>query len=180
MLQKIIKTLWKRITKLTPNLQEHNLPDSFREMVLKDNKILSSDEIANSRKIPHDLAVFYNSNAKFFEWLREYRDIITHKDGEFDLIFIDEKGFAISKKNSPFNNIPIWCDNNSLPNDLGSVKSVASHIILSTLNSFDESIEFFKNRIKFPLDVVPNYRMYTRGIYNEHLVNLKNNISNPW
>lgn len=181
LLQKIISNLWDKIKITSPELSKKQLPKRrFAEVCLNGKTILSVESIATKYQIPNELATFYNRNAKFFQWLRDYRDSIAHKDGEFDLIFIDEKGPVILKSNAPFDSMPIWRDTNTLPNNLGSVKSVVSHIILSTLSAFDDTIEFFKTRIIFPADVVPNYRMYTRGVHNNHLINLKNNILNPW
>ena len=179
LLQMVIKFLWRRITRSTQNLQEQILPNSFADMALMDNKPMSVENIVDRRKIPLELAEFYHRNSKFFQWIRDYRDSISHKDGDFDLIFIDKKGFFIQNTTAPFDNMPIWCDTNTLPNNLGAVKSVASYIISSTLAAFDDAIDLFKTRITFPADVVPNHRMYTRGVHNQYLVNLKKNISNP-
>jgi len=180
LLQKIIKNLWRRATRCTPGLQEQNLPDSFGKMCLFDDKPMSIEDIVKRRNVPSELAAFYNSNARFFEWLREYRDIIVHKDGEFNLIFIDEKGLAISNIIAPFDSMPIWSNTNTLPNDLGSLKSVVSYIISSTFDAFEDAIDFFKTKITFPADVVPNHRMYLRGVNNSYIINLKSDISNPW
>ncbi len=180
LLQKIIKALWRRATRCTPGLKEQHLSDSFRQMCLLNNQPMSVEEIISRKNIPRELAIVYNHNAIFFEWLRDYRDCITHGNGEFNLVFIDKKGFAIAKNEAPFNNMLIWSDTNTLPNNLGSLKSVASYIISLTLDAFENALDFFKTTIKFPADVAPNHRMYTRGVHNSYIVSLDSNITNPW
>ena len=181
LLQKTIANLWEKITIQNPkNLKKRTLPPRFSKIALDGNNIRSVPEIEKKYQIPKELAVFYNRNAKFFNWLRDYRVSISHGTGEFDLIFVTEKGLAIHCDRLPFNSMNIWSSTNTIPEKLGSIKSVVSYIISYTLEAFDDAIIFFQSRIKFPADVVPNYRMYTRGINNKHLVNLKDNISNPW
>ncbi len=100
--------------------------------------------------------------------------------GEFKLVLLTEKGPAISCKEDPFKDMPIWTETNKIDNDLGAVFSVISHIIFKTLEAFNDSTDFFKTKIKFPADVVPDYRMYTRGIYGKHLIDLKGKVLHPW
>lgn len=183
LLQKILSELWKRIDLTDKTLKKRNLPERFKEVLLKGNSghtLKNIEEIAKEYQLPKDLAELYHKNGQFFKWLRDFRIKVNHKDGEFELVFITEKGPAISTNQVPFKDMPIWTKDNTLENNLGSVKSAACYIINSTLKTLDDFATWLKNTIKWPSEMVPGYRIYTRGIYNKQLIDLQKTIEKPW
>lgn len=175
LLQKIIQKLWEKT-----NIAKQTLNPSFRKMVMKNESLISAEEIEKKYLIPKELAKIYHEHGPFFKWMREYRNRISHYGNDFNLIFIAEKGLAISIKEKPFSEMKIWTESNTLENNLGSLNSVAYYLIDSTLCAFDNIIHFFQSRSKFPSDLVPGYNMHTRGAHFNKLLNLDKKILFPW
>lgn len=163
LLQEIIQRLWKRFKYIDENKEKKELPQRFAKVVIYDNALIGSEEIANRYNLPPELARFYHRQEHFFEWLKEYRDYIAHSGKSFDLVFIINEGFAVKTKQPPFSSLDIWNENNTIPNDLGSVKSVVAHLILSTLNTLDDFTHTISQIVEFPADIAPDYNIFICG-----------------
>ena len=135
LLQEMAAKMWAKIQLIDPNQEKKEIKKSFAKMIISGETLLDQDEIAAKYKIPSDLAGFYHRQGEFFQWLRQYRNYIAHSGKSFELVFLTEKGFAISIDKIPFSTIDIWSDANTQKNGLGSVRSIAAHIILKTLGS---------------------------------------------
>ena len=179
--QEVIVRLWNRIQLLDESLKKRNLPSSYRRMVLHGDNRMTVDEIVAKHQIPQQIATAYHTTSHFFEWLRQYRDYIAHSGKDFDCVFSVENGFAVSVDAAPFSSMDIWCDANTLPNNLGSLKSAACHVILTTLHSLESIIIAFQSVIQFPPPVVPDYAIYIRGPNTKHLAAMRTGIQEcPW
>ncbi len=179
--QEVIARLWHSTKLHDTSLSKRNLPETYRKMVLHDNRLMSVEEIVEKHRIPEQIATAYHATSQFFKWLRQYRDYITHSGREFDRVFLDENGFAISIDAAPFSDMDIWCDTNTLPNNLGSLKSAACHIILTTINALESIIIAFQSVIEFPPPIVPYYAMFIRSPNIAHLAEMKAGIQDsPW
>jgi hypothetical protein len=179
--QEVILTLWNRIQLLDETLKKRNLPKSYRKMVLHADNRMSIDEIVAKHQIPRQIAEAYHSTSPFFEWLRQYRDYIAHSGKDFDCVFVAENGFAISIDAAPFSGMDIWCESNTLPNNLGSMKSAACHVVLTTLRALETIVLAFQSVIQFPPPVVPEYAIFICGPNISHLARMPNGIQEyPW
>ena len=179
--QEVIVTLWHRIKLLDTSLSKRNLPKSYGGMVLHDDNRMTVEEIVAKRQIPKQIAAAYHATSPFFEWLRQYRGYIAHSGRDFDCVFVAENGFAISIEAAPFSGMDIWCDANTLPNNLGSLKSAACHVILTTLRALESIIIAFQSVIQFPPPVVPDYAIFICGPNIKHLAEMAAGVQdNPW
>lgn len=179
--QEVIVTLWHRVKLLDTSLSKRNLPKTYRKMVLRADNRMTVDEIVAKHQIPARIAAAYHATSPFFEWLREYRDYIVHSGRDFDCVFVVENGFAISTDAAPFSGMDIWCDSNTLPNNLGSLKSAACHVILTTLRALESVIIEFQSVIQFPPPVVPDYAIFICGPNIKHLAAVAAGIQDdPW
>ena len=145
-----------------------------------EDTIMSVGEIQKKHKIPKEFAEFYHRHGAFFEWLRDFRDLISHHGIGFGFIANVKSEAVIIHTDKPFSDMDIWTEKNTLENNLGSLTSATCHIIDSTIEAFEDSLNFFKKRIKFPEDIAPGYSMYTRGVHIKNLANLKEKVSSPW
>ena len=179
--QELIVKLWGKIKLLDESLSKRNLPSSFRRMVLHADKKMTVDKIVSKHQIPKQIAEAYYATSPFFEWLREYRDYIAHSGKDFDRVFRGESGFAVSIDEAPFSHMAIWCDANTLPNNLGSLKSAACHIILTTLQSLESIIIAFQSVIQCPPPVAPDHAIFIRGPNIGQLATVEAGIEgSPW
>lgn len=179
--QEVIAKLWHRIGSSDPSFTKQNLPESYRRMVLHGGKRMTVDEIVAKHQIPQQIAAAYYATSQFFEWLREYRDYIVHGGKDFECVFVGEEGFAIMCVTPPFSRMNIWCDNNTLPNNLGSLKSVACHVIFTTLQALESVIIELQTVIQFPPPTVPEYALFLCGPNVKHLRNIQDGIRDrPW
>ncbi len=179
--QEVVLTLWGGVKLLDESLRKRNLPPSFRRMVLQDDRRMSVEEIVAKHQIPTQLAEAYHSTGQFFEWLRQYRDYIAHSGRDFECVFVAENGFAISTDAPPFSSMKIWCDANTLQNNLGSLKSAACHVVLTTLSALETIILSFQSVIQFLPPLVPGYSIFICGPNIKHLAQMAGAVKeNPW
>lgn len=179
--QEIVSRLWKRIELFDSSVAKKNLPTSYRRMVLHDEKQMSVDQIAAKHGIPQSIAEAYASTAPFFEWLREYRDFIAHSGRSFDPVFVADSGFAVSAAEAPFSRMDIWCESNTLKNNLGSLKSASCHVISTTLDAIENVISSLQAVVQFPPPVVPGYSVFMCGPNIKYLSQLADSVRDkPW
>jgi hypothetical protein len=181
LLQEVIVALWSKVRIPNQDAKKANLPSTYRKMVLRDEKPMSKEEIANRFRLPEGIAAIYASSAPFFTWLRSYRDLVAHSGHTPDKVFITEKGFAISKEDRPFRDMEIWCEANSLPNQLGSVLSVMGHLLATTFATCDLFAEAFSKTIQFPPPVAPKHHIFVCGPHLHNLASLNELVQKrPW
>lgn len=181
LLQSVIVALWAKVRLFNQDIKKANLPSTYRKMVLRDDKPMSKEEIAQRFSLPESIAGIYAASAQFFLWLRSYRDLIAHKGHTPEKIFVTEKGFAISKEVRPFCDMNIWCDANSMPNSLGSVLSVMGHVLSTTFATCDAFAEAFSSTIQFPSAIAPKHHIFVCGPHLHNLAALNDLIKQrPW
>jgi len=122
-------------------------------------------------KIPELLAKFYINSQEFFFLILDLRNDIFHSRKTFNL-FLGEEGFSISLKDYNLENLHFWDDNNTLKNDLGSLKTLIAYITLNTINTLEEYVKIISLIIKLPGDILPNYNIYLRSEFNQTLKSL--------
>ena len=163
LLQEIIAKIWKRFKYVDPKLKTKKLKSTFSKMVLCNNKLSSAEEIMRRYVIPEQLADFYVRNGVFFNWLRSYRDKISHSGENIDRLYILEDGFAISTEVEPFKDLPIWEFTELKPNNLGSVRALVAYSILNTLEALKDFSSVIQEIMKLPPSVSPEYDVFING-----------------
>ncbi len=180
LLQEIIHRLWRRF-EYTDGTRKKTLRKSFADMVLHGDSLLSAKEIQEKYSIPNRLATFYHDQGLFFYWLREYRNRVDHGGQGFELVFITERGFAVSTGQEPFSSLNIWNKANTLPNGLGSVRSAVAYVIDNVLKCLDDFATIMSAITKPPYDISPEYHVYLRGERIEALTHSSRYIvAEPW
>jgi len=181
LLQECISKMWSRFKFHDPQLGKRKLSRSFRGMILDGNTQMAKEEIMRRYAIPEQMANYYLRQASFFTWLREFRDYISHSGKSFEFVFSTDKGFAVSIDTKPFSSMDIWCESNTQPNKLGSVRSLVAHLIISTFTAVEEFAHLMAQIIIFPPDVAPEYRIFICGAHSANLQNLDAYITGkPW
>ncbi|MEX0595316.1 MAG: hypothetical protein WD512_02370, partial [Candidatus Paceibacterota bacterium] len=176
LLQEIISGVWSKVTIFDKQIHKKTLPKSFREMIIKNNKLLSQEEIQSRYNIPESMAKYYFEIAPFFLVLREYRDKVVHSGKTVDIVFELENGFAVDKSSEPFASFNVWKESDFYNVNLASLRPVIHHIITITLKSCDDFIDVISSIIKFPPSLIPNHNIYTRGYHTTAYINLINTI----
>jgi len=181
LLQEVISRLWNRVQLLDKNVKKQKLPQSFRKMVLEDNKLMDPGRIQERYRLTKELADFYSQAGPFFRTLKDFRDGIVHHGKWFELIFVTDRGFAIPQDTQPFSSFGVWRDQDLLPNDLASFRPVLAHIVTSTLNACELFTRTMQGTIQFPPDIAPDHNLYIRGPHNGALIKMKTILEgNPW
>lgn len=163
LLQEVIAKIWARFRYLDSSLEVKKLQPTFSKMVYKSNKLSSSEEIETRYLIPPALAQFYARNGVFFDWLRSYRDKISHGGKNIESLFIMNEGFAVSTETEPFKGLHIWEKTELKTNKLGSVRALVSYTILNTLNVLEDFSSVIQTIMKLPPDIAPGHDIYIRG-----------------
>ena len=180
-MQETIALLWERVQLNDSSLKKRDLPRSFTKMVMRDGVCLTADEIADKYQIPSALAIVYHETGPYFNWLKQYRDYITHSGKSFDRVLIVENGFAIRSKEKPFSEMGIWVASNTGANHLGSLKSAACYVVNSTINVINEIITRLDSAVTFPPPIAPNYKIFICGENIEYLHRVSRGIKeDPW
>lgn len=184
LLQELINVIWDRFEFMDKNQVKKkfskNCRTKFSSVILNNNKLSSVDELVKRHTIPKELARFYYRNGRYFSWIRSYRDKIVHSGKSFD-IFVGEEGFSLSIKNNHFSSLHFWNNQNTLKNGLGSVKTLASYVVLNTINALEEYAKTINNIVKLPDDIAPDYDLYLRSKFNQTLKKLHTSMDeNAW
>lgn len=163
LLQEVIQKIWSRFQYIDSDKKTKKLKSTFSKMLYENNNLSSSEEIAEKYMLPQPLAEFYCRHGVFFDWLRSYRDRISHGGSNIQGLYITEVGFAVSTKDHPFNVLDIWNSTTLQNNGLGSVRTLIAHVILSTLGALDDFATTIESLMQLPPDIAPNHDIYVRG-----------------
>lgn len=177
LLQEVIAALWDTVRLNDQNMPKRHLPKSFRKMVMKDEQMMSCEEICDLYRIPKQLADFYSRAAPFFAVLRQYRDNIIHHGKSLEMIFVTDRGFAVSEETEPFASFNVWQKDQIQPNGLASIRPVLAHVVIETIKSCEYFAHTIQRIIRFPPDIAPGFHLFLRGYHNEELIQLESVIT---
>lgn len=165
LLQEVIAKIWARFRyiDIDASLSVKKLQPTFSKMVYKSNKLSSAQEIESRYLIPPALAQFYERNGVFFNWLRSYRDKISHGGNNIESLYIMDDGFAVSTEIEPFKGLHIWEKTELKTNKLGSVRALVAYTILNTLHVLEDFTSVIQTIMQLPPDIAPEYDVYIRG-----------------
>ena len=163
LLQEVIAKIWTRFRYLDTSLSVKKLQPTFSKMVYKSDKLSSAQEIESRYLIPPALAQFYARNGVFFDWLRSYRDKISHGGNNIESLYIMDDGFAVSTETEPFKGLHIWEKTELKSNKLGSLRALVAYTILNTLHVLEDFTSVIQTIMQLPPDIAPDYDVYIRG-----------------
>ena len=70
----------------------------------------------------------------------------------------------------------IWSENNTQPNNLGSVRSLTAQLIISTFKAIEEFAQVMSRMVIFPPDIAPDYHVFICGAHISNLQDLESRI----
>lgn len=162
--QKILKALWSQAhSKEDGSSQDKTLPDSFREVVMKDGKLRTAPDIRDKYKIPAPLAIIYAKHAPFFANLRTMRDAIVHKGVPTPTIFATEKGAYIEATLWPFRTMTTWRPDEFTPNKLVPLKTALGAMVFRTLLAAEELIHAYSLVVDLGPPICPKHVLFLRA-----------------
>lgn len=186
------RAIFENLQKIQNNLIKHTISTNGDDYFTKNQiqfgitknkkikKILTINEYEEEYKIPESLAKFYVNFQDFFFFILDNRNDIFHSRKTFQL-FLNKEGFSISLKDYNLENLHFWDNNNTLKNNLGSVKALIAYIVLNTINALEEYSKTISLIIKLPNDILPEYNMYIRSEFNQTMKELHTYaIENAW
>jgi len=163
LLQEVISKIWARFRYLDSNFKVKPLQRTFSKMVFMENKLSTSEEIEKRYSIPAELASFYHRHGLFFQWVKAYRDKISHGGNSIDYIYILDEGFAVSTHIEPFKGLPIWEKTELKANELGSVRALIAYTVLNTLHVLEDFSSVIQSIMQLPHDIAPDHHVFIRG-----------------
>ncbi len=183
----LLQKLSKNATALVREVEEpkrrviQNLPDSFADVVLSGDQIRSTEQIQEKFRLPVPLANFYASEANHFQWLRDLRVAIEHHGQTIHSIYDLDEGVAISVRESPWNNLPIWQEPKLIRNEhLGSLRAVFIFLVSDVIEMTTRYANAFAASVPLPPAIEPGMKLFVRNYFSHHLVNMREAIASPW
>src|ERR1051325_5222990 len=169
LLQEVIVHVWESITLDGNDRRNAKLKQKFSDIVLRDDAVLSSDEISHRSKIPDFLADYYAACGPFFLDLRNYRNKFLHRGDRAERIYVSQWGFSVRKDAQPFAKWNVW-DEESMETNVASLRPVLRYIVGNTLSAFARFAELMVQRVRFPPPLAPGYTVFFRNAYNAALL----------
>lgn len=148
-----------------------NNDDFFSIKTIRYEKNFTLEEYMKKYKIPEIYAKFYVNTQDFFFFILDMRNDIFHSRKSFKL-FLGDEGFSISLNEYDLKKLHFWNKTNTLKNDLGSLKSLVSYIVLNTIVVLEEYAKTINSIIKLSDDILPKYNLYIRSDFNKILKEL--------
>lgn len=183
LLQEISKRIWETIQLTDKSKTKHNLPSSFRKVVLNNNKVRSPQQIQERFGLSPQLATWYSECAYFFCKLKKLRDAIAHTPIQNPVIYVDEKGFSIGVKSSPlpFREIIQWPEEILEPNGIAPLNYLIACFVNETLKACEEFTFAIQSEIQFPSDFSPDFSFFMRSPNMASLLGLSRVLTtDPW
>lgn len=152
----------------------------------KFSDVIKCDASALTKKydLPESLVGCYQNSKDFFKKCKEIRDGIHHLSLDTQLVYCLEDGFALQKGNFVSDPITkhfdIWSREKTKKNGLVSVLALYAHLSKSFLDSTEGFFESLKESVtKVPI-ISPEYKLFLRGPYLEHIVDSDKYLEEHW
>jgi len=182
LLHETVASIWEKRIKLIDSAadgRKRALPQKLSKILLKEGKVIrSTEEIAAKFSLPFSLAAAYASAATFFEKIRESRVAFVHGGKQPSWIFDTEKGFCVERGSREYNLFAIWREEHGYNERLVSARPLIAHVVFQTIATCNDLMEGFARQIRFPREIAPGYRIFTRGLHNAALTQLRK--GSPW
>ncbi len=182
LLHETVASIWKKRIKLNDPAADRRkgaLPQRLSRILLREGEVTrSADEIARTFSLPPALSAAYATAAPFFGKIREHRDAFVHGGRQPSWFFDTEKGFCIEKGSPEFNLFTVWKEEHGYNERLVSVRPLIAHLVSQTIATCNDLMESFARQIRFPEEIAPGYKIFTRGLHNTALTQLR--MGSPW
>ena len=183
-LQAIIKAIWTNTLLFDRSTKKHELPDSFRRVVLRGQppNPRSPDEIAEHFGLPKDIARFYADEVAFFRLCKDLRESVAHhgKSLADQPIFRMENGFAVDVTRRPYSAFACWPDGSLQNTRLGCLRCLLAHIVQHALLATLHYVDALRSCIQLPPPVVPDWHPFVRHPLMHHVHRLDKYVQEPW
>jgi hypothetical protein len=180
-LQRLLKEVAALVRDLTTGSKAiQDLPETFRGVVLEEEKPRSVDAIVSAYHMPRPLAEWYAAQTPSFAQLRYLRDGITHRGQDLPSVFPAPDGLAVDVREPPWAKTPVWEDAASKRGHLGSLRRLFSRFILTTHQACTRFAELMPTILRLPEPVHPDLRVYLRSPFGHWLVALPGIDAAPW
>ena len=157
-----------------------NLPDSFNDVVSFRNRPRTAEEIVKKWALAPPIVDFYAREANHFLLVREIRNAIDHHGHSAGLVVRHARGMAIALDDQPWANLPIWNDQTTQANNLGSVRAIFAYLIADALDLGSRFVNSYWSCIATPQAIAPGFRCFFRDPFSHHLNSLATILKTPW
>lgn len=180
LLQNIIHHAYQPITAgASPSPHKRQLPHSFRKVIIKDDRVLTKDQLMLEYGMLPKLAEWYEHQAVFFSPLRNLRDNIAHDGARPSTILAVESGFAVIPTDPPWNQFDLWPGEQLWNGRLGSLRMLFAVFISHAIDAATSLSLVLRDLPDLQHDVTIG-RFYVRSSSGSELVGLPSLIAHPW
>lgn len=112
--------------------------------------------------------------------LREARNGIFHHGKTAPTVLLLDEGAAISVREDPWKEFPVWEESPLLRDKLGSVRALLAHLFTRTISTGDDFLRAFLAHVAVPKAIGPNMNVFVRDACTFHLLKLDEYLETPW
>ena len=172
LLQEVMRAFWRHIELVDPDAQRRkgDLKKSFADMVMHGDRRLSAPEIAETRKIPLQLAEAYAAGGDRLEAVRKLRDAIVHQGKDAPVVFVTERGFSIPMDQPVFRDLPIWTDAYRDNERLVSLRPALAWMIIAAIDTCNVFAQTLGTIFQLPPDIAPDHHVFIRTVHARALL----------
>jgi hypothetical protein len=170
-LQFLMKSLWKLV--IQNNKKE--LPSSFNDLAK-----YPDEDLIKKFNLPPALRRFVLDSSRNFSIIRDIRTGIEHQGKTIRNFFLFPDGFAVSVKEWPWSQFPIWDECELKPNGLGPYLRFLAWSTREALLAVDRFEQAVRSDIPLPIGQLSKWSIYLRSSHLGHLSRLDSYFSNPW
>lgn len=183
LLQEAMMNLWKDHVQLNDPVLEKarkakSMKDSFRSVVLEDEKPRTAEEIAQLYSLPLPTAAMYAKHAQFFKKVRGARDQVVHSGKTLDSVYATERGFCVDPK-APYFRDFLWSEEHHYNENLVTLVPWVAWLVAGTLEACSDIIQSLAGQIEFPPPLAPGLYVFLRDPCNPALMRLVEAAQGP-
>lgn len=168
LLHEVSCCMWE-VTQFQDGVKRKKLPKQLTKVMRFNDEYSNAQEMKTRFLMPEPWALWYERHISFFSSLREFRDNIVHHGSAVSSVFVDEKGFSVSRHDKPFDKMDIWTPAEISPNDVVPLEPAVSYVVWKTLSACEDFSQMLQKCILFPKALAPEMHMYMRGNFTKQL-----------
>lgn len=183
-LQEIIRAIWRRVRLLDEEQQrtKRDLRGSFADMVIRDQTLMTADDIMRTRRVPRQLAAAYATSGPFLKLLKDLRDGIIHGGKDAPTVLVTERGFVVPTNDKALSSLPMWRIEHAFNDHTVSLRPAIAHVVTTTLATCNAFADALVSMFAFPPDIAPEHRLFIRCQHGEALLTMQDVLEDgsPW
>lgn len=156
------------------------LPDSFRDVVMKGDELRSGDQIVEKYRLPPQLANWYVAEAPAFREVRRLRDSIAHHGRTVPTIFELQEGLGLIVSDPIWSDYAVWPREARVDDKFGSVRALFAGLMLTGIGATARFADAIESCIQLPEAIGDGIRSYLRSPFGHWLIDLPNILADPW